>query len=112
MNQEEYSRAHDRVSKLLMTVVERFDDDGVVINSVVGQTINVSAGGILVNIEQSSLIGERVSIIMAFPDDVVTVEGEVVHLQKKDDGIIQTGIRFDNLSDKGWELLNESPGHE
>jgi hypothetical protein len=101
-------RAHPRVNKLRLTAVERIGDLGEIAEETIGRTLNISEGGVLLEMVKPLPLLSIVSLSIGLGDDTLRVEGEVVHLRKNEEGKIETGIQFSAITNKDKELIRKN----
>ncbi len=102
------SRKSPRVSKLCFTSVKRYDTTGELEEAQVGKTLNISDGGILLETDHPLPFMAQLEIVIGLDDEMLKLKGEVVHLLKKEDGALEMGIRFLEVSSKDRETLRNS----
>lgn len=100
-------REHPRVERILMTAVEQFNETGELAESRIGRTLNISEGGILLEVHQPLPFLSKVTLSLAIKEDIIKAEGEVAHLRKTRDGKIEMGIMFLNLSDRDRNIIKK-----
>ena len=90
----EEKRKHPRVKTENLISYFCLDDRGNEIEEGIGKTINVSLGGIL--IEMNKPIGTQDILLMTIDidDEIVNMKGKVVYSRAEDSGMFQTGIQF------------------
>jgi len=105
MTEEGKLRKYPRVQKLLFTEVTSYDTEGEGSVSSLGRTLNISQGGMLVEIGKGIPFQLKVSLNLGFKDDIVKLDGDVVHLKKTDDGSVEIGLEFTSLSEEQEEFI-------
>lgn len=101
-------RRYPRVLRAFFTAFKRYESDGEIKNADVGHTLNISEGGILLETTRAAPLESRLQLSLGFDEDIIKVEGEIVHLRKNDDNNIEMGIKFLNLSDEDREKIRRS----
>ena len=102
----------DTLNLLVYTVVNEWGD---CMANGMGRTLNISEKGILLEIHESLLagqtvsvaIGQSISVDIGIQEDLVTITGKVMHCKQAGDGIYHVGIQFDPMSPNTAELLKE-----
>ena len=90
-------RKHSRVDSLnLLSYVCR-DDQGRVVTQGMGRTLNVNESGILLETHTRVDPECPLSLAIGLKDDLVDVEGKVIHSRERRDGKFETGIAFVDL---------------
>ena len=100
-----HTRENPRINRILLTAIEQYTETGELTDEVLGRTLDVSEGGMKVEMKHPLPLLSTVTISLAFKDDIINVSGQVVHLVKNDAGLIDTGIKFDELSPEQSEVL-------
>lgn len=83
------------------------DKDGNVEEHSMGRTLNVSESGILLETHISLPTGSLLSITIGLEEDLVELQGRVVHGETAADGKFQSGITFVEIDAEGQRILNE-----
>lgn len=107
MNDQTRGREHPRVERILLTAVEQYNVTGELAESRIGRTLNVSEGGILLEVDQPLPFLSKVALSVALEEDIIRVEGEVTHLRRTQEGKIEMGIKFLNLSEKDLGVIRK-----
>lgn len=110
MGELTHMRDNPRVSRILLTAIEQFNETGELSEEIMGRTLDVSMGGMKVELKKPLPLLSKITISLGFKDDVIHVEGEIVHLAKNDSGLIDTGIKFENLSEDQQKILQSNIG--
>lgn len=110
MGELTHMRENPRVNRILLTAIEQFTPDGELAEEVLGRTLDVSEGGMKVEMKTPLPLLSKIKISLAFKDDIIHVDGEVVHLAKNDSGLIDTGIKFFELTDEQKNVLRGNVG--
>ena len=95
-----------RLESLNLVSVTHTDPSGVVDLQTVGRTLDLSEGGIL--LEVPSPVPERQEIIditIGFRDHVISAQGRIVHQRPLDSGHVGLGISFTTISEKDRSLI-------
>ncbi len=105
MNQPGNLRKHPRVDKLCFTIIKSFDERGESNVSHYGRTLNLSEGGMLLDVSRGVPFVINVNVSLGLGDDVVNIKGEVVHLRKNEVGDTELGIKFVDTPEDQLELI-------
>ena len=72
-----------------------------------GRTLNVSAGGILM--ETHIYIDPRymMALTIAMEDDIMEIKGKITYCKKREDGKFETGIRFIETDEAKVKFLQQ-----
>ena len=100
-------RAATRVQKINLVQVSRFDEEGFRADLATGRTLNISRGGVRIELHHPLPLRSTVRLDLAVGDEVVGVEGTVVYLQALDDEKCCMGIEFLQVDPRVQQLLNE-----
>ncbi len=104
MTQEK--RKSDRFGTLHLTCVQ-VDKDGSVIFKGMGRTLNVSKGGILLEIVCDQSLSGHIVLWIALEDDLVDLSGKIVHCTSKESQLYHVGIEFLKMSEKTAMILEK-----
>lgn len=116
MDDKTVKRDFLRVSKLLFTELTSYDqkEDGAMQS--LGRTLNISEGGMLLEMAKDMPFQLKVNLRLGYKDEVIEIEGAVVHLRKTEDGDMEVGIEFINPTQDQLKIINQamvaSPGKE
>lgn len=98
-------RVYPRVNRLKLTAVELFDELGELAEETIGRTLNISEGGMLLEMVKPLPLLSKVALSVGLGDAVAHIEGEVVHLRKNEEGRIETGIQFIGVSEENRKII-------
>lgn len=101
-------REYPRVNRMKLTAVERFGELGELAEETIGRTLNISEGGMLLEMVKPLPLLSKVALSVGLGDVVLHLKGEVVHLRKSDEGRIETGIQFAEISGEDREHIRKS----
>lgn len=87
-----------RVEKLQLVQVTQFDQGGMDGEVATGRTLNLSPGGMRLELTQSLPLRALVSLSVALEDTIVELGGRVVYQEVVDDERTAVGIAFTGLS--------------
>lgn len=99
-------RSATRVEKINLVQVSRFDEEGFRADLATGRTLNISRGGVRLELHHPLPLRSTVRLDLAVGNQVVGVEGIVVYLQALDDEKCCMGIEFLHIDPKTQQLLN------
>lgn len=105
-----HMRENPRVNRILLTAIEQYTEAGELTDEILGRTLDVSEGGMKVEMKRPLPLLSTVTISLAFKDDIIHVDGQIVHLVKNDAGLIDTGIMFTSLSSEQRKILKANLG--
>ena len=98
-------RTYPRVNGINLTAVELFGDLGELAEEAIGRTLNVSEGGMLLEMVKPLPLLSKVTLSVGIGDTVAHVKGEVVHLRKNEEGRIETGIQFIGVTEETRKII-------
>lgn len=101
-------RTYPRINSMRLTAVERFGELGELAEETIGRTLNISEGGMLLEMVKPLPLLSKVALSVGLGDAVLHVKGEVVHLRKNEEGHIETGIQFEGVTDENRKLIRKS----
>ncbi|MEL7058585.1 MAG: PilZ domain-containing protein [Acidobacteriota bacterium] len=93
-------RRHDpRVATVSLVQISPFDSEGLQQGLAAGRTINISRGGVRLEMHQPLAVPlrSRLRLDVALGDALVTVEGIIVYLEAVDEQRTHVGVAFDEL---------------
>jgi c-di-GMP-binding flagellar brake protein YcgR len=99
------TRAHPRIRKLNLVQVSRFDEEGFRADLATGRTLDLSRGGMRLELHHPLPLRSVVSVTLALDDDLIDVRGRVVYLEELDEERCAMGIEFSELGDEAGARL-------
>jgi c-di-GMP-binding flagellar brake protein YcgR len=72
-----------------------------------GRTLNISRGGVRLELSSQLPLRSRVRLSLAVGDEFVTVEGSVVYLEAMDGGRCSMGVQFTELDAANRRRLDD-----
>ena len=97
---------HKRLESLNLVSLSHKNAEGQVDLEVVGRTLDLSEGGILLEIHQPIPSENRkVEVTLGIREHVVQTIGEIVHQRELDSGHIGLGIAFREISDEDGAVI-------
>lgn len=95
-----------RIDQIRLVQVSRFDEEGFRADLATGRTLNVSRGGIRLELYHPLPLRSVVGISLAVGDEIVDVSGTVVYLEAIDDERSGMGIAFHELDSRARKLVD------
>lgn len=104
---------HKRLESLNLVSLSHKDPDGRVDLEIVGRTLDLSEGGILLECSKPVPSENReVEVILGIREHVIKVIGEIVHMRDLDDENTGLGIAFKNLSADDARIITDFMNEE
>ena len=91
-------RAVARIDSLNFVSYTYLDEECDVVIEDMGRTIDVSLGGIKLEVPSLRIPAKKVELYIALEEALIKVEGEVTHSANFDNGCSELGVRFVNIS--------------
>lgn len=98
-------RHHPRVRNLNLVQISRFDEAGVHADLATGRTLDISTGGIRLELHYSLPLRSVVELTLALDEELIEVRGKVVYLKEIDDERCAMGIQFTDMTAKDRQRL-------
>jgi c-di-GMP-binding flagellar brake protein YcgR len=107
--QEAHSRQRDfpRVRNLLLAEISRFDEQGVRADLATGRTLDISYGGLRLELAAPLPVPSNVVLTLAIGDRLVRIRGKTVYLQRMEDDRCAMGVQFTDVAPRARRLLDE-----
>lgn len=102
----EERRQEPRIKKLNLVQVSRFDEEGFRADLATGRTLDISHGGIRLELNHPLPLRSTVNLTLAISGKIVDVSGTVVYLEVIDEDRCAMGIQFDELGDKAERVID------
>ena len=99
------SRHHPRVKHLNLVQVDRHDEAGAQADLATGRTLDISPGGIRLELYHALPLRTLVEMSLALDDHLVDVRGKVVYLEEIDSERCAMGIQFIDVTDEARKRL-------
>lgn len=99
-------RKSDRFDTLNLSCVQ-IDEDGSTVFEGMGRTLNVSNGGILLEIVSDNALAGHIAMQIALEDDLVDLSGNIVHCDPEESRMYHVGIEFLKMSEKAAIILDK-----
>lgn len=103
-------RSSPRIEKINLVQVSRFDEEGFRADLAAGRTLNLSQGGVRIELHHPLPLRSEVRIDLALGDRIVGVDGKVVYLQAVGDDRCEMGIEFQDLDAETAEEIERVLG--
>ncbi len=100
------TRHHPRVKNLNLVQIDRHDDAGAA-DLATGRTLDISHGGIRLELYHPLPLRATVELTLALDEDLVDVRGKVVYLEEIDDERCAMGIQFTDMTADARRLLDQ-----
>lgn len=102
MTQEQVppERRYLRIEKLNLVQVSRFDEEGARADLATGRTLNISHGGLRLELHHPLPLRSVVGVTLALNNEILEVRGKIVYLEEIDEERCAMGIEFIDLSDE------------
>lgn len=107
MTQEQVppERRYLRIEKLNLVQVSRFDEEGFRADLATGRTLNISHGGLRLELHHPLPLRSVVGVTLALNNEILEVRGKIVYLEEVDEERCAMGIEFMDLSDEARDRL-------
>ncbi len=99
-------RHHPRVKNLSLVQVDRHDEKGIQADLATGRTLDISSGGIRLELYHHLPLRTVVALTLALEDELIDVRGKIVYLEEIDDERCAMGIQFTDMSSEDRERLD------
>lgn len=99
-------RAYPRIKKLNLVQVSRFDEEGFRADLATGRTLDISRGGMRLELHHPLPLRSIVGLTLALDDEIVDVRGKIVYLEEIDRDRCAMGIEFEELSDEALRRID------
>ena len=100
-------RREPRVKVLNLVSVDQRDDSGALTELAAGRTLDLSRHGMRIELSRPLPLRSRVRVTIALAERIITVDGQVRHLDEMADGTCAMGIEFVELSTERSEAIEE-----
>ena len=97
---------HDlRIKNLNLVQVSRFDEEGFQADLATGRTLDISHGGIRLELHHPLPLRTVVALTLALGDTLIDIQGKIVYLEEIDEDRCAMGIQFGDMSDESRQVL-------
>ncbi|MEM1202298.1 MAG: PilZ domain-containing protein [Acidobacteriota bacterium] len=100
-------RIDTRIDRINLVQVSRFDEEGFRADLATGRTINISRGGLRLELHHPLPLRSQIRLDLAVGDEIVHVEGTVAYLEAIDEERCHMGISFDEVAPEVQSLLDQ-----
>ena len=100
-------RSNPRIEKVHLVQVNRFDEEGFRADLTTGRTLNISSGGVRLELHHPVPLRTVVSLNLVLGERIVDVSGTVVYLEDMDGDRCGMGIEFIDLDPEVEALIKE-----
>jgi len=94
-----------RIEKVNLVQVDRFDEEGFRAELATGRTLNISEGGIRLELYHPLPLRSKVSLNLVLGEQILDLAGTVVYLEAIDEDRCCMGIEFTDLDEETEGLL-------
>ena len=107
MTKREHVNRQKRLESLNLVSFSHLDTNGRTDMEVVGRTVDLSEGGILLEIPNPlPSTNAEVELTLGIQDEVIRVKGKIVHQRELDNDHFGLGISFVDLSDEDASIIS------
>ncbi len=99
-------RDHPRINKLNLVQISRFDEEGFRADLTTGRSLDISHGGLRLELYHPLPLRSIVSLSLALEDQIIDVRGTIAHLEVIDHERCAIGIAFTDLSPEARKLID------
>ena len=100
------NRKHRRFDSGNLLSYVCLDGNEKVVQQGMGKTIDVSEGGILLETHVSINPDHTVLLSIGFKNEMADIQGDVMYSRKRSDGMIESGIKFKNITKDCMSILS------
>lgn len=104
-------RKEPRLKKMSLVQISRFDEEGFRADLATGRTLNVSRGGLRLELHHPLPLRSEVRLDMVLGDQIIHVAGTVVYLEAVDEDTCCMGIAFKDVEPETQKLLGQLVAH-
>lgn len=98
-------RRSERKDTLNFLDIEHVAYEGEVLNQGMGRTLDVSSVGLKLETHIPLQVGESLRVSIGLDDDVVELQGRIVHVAEVGDETYHAGVEFVGLDSEGERVL-------
>ncbi len=99
-------RHYPRVKNLKLPQISRHNEEGLQADLATGRTLDISSGGIRLELHHPLPLRTIVEMSLALDNDLVNLRGRVVYLEEIDDDCCAMGIQFIDVGANERQLLD------
>lgn len=100
-------RSNLRIEKVHLVQVNRFDEEGFRADLTTGRTLNISRGGVRLELHHSVPLRSVVSLNLVLGETILDVNGVVVYLEALDGDRCSMGVEFTELDAESEAILDK-----
>ncbi len=100
-------RTSPRIEKVHLVQVNRFDEEGFRADLTTGRTLNISSGGVRLELHNPVPLRSVVSLNLVLGERIIDVSGTVVYLEDLDGERCGMGIEFHEMDSETEALIEE-----
>ncbi len=104
--QEPSQRHFPRVRNVLLVEISRFDERGFRADMAHGRTLDLSYGGLRLELNHPLPLRSVVALTLALGESLVQVRGKVVYLQQVEGNRCAMGIQFTEVAPRSRRMLD------
>ncbi len=102
---EDDRRTSPRVERINLVQVNRFDEEGFRADMATGRTMNISTGGLRLELHHPLPLRSKVSLNLVLGDQIIDLSGTVVYLESLDETRSCMGVEFDEVDPETERLM-------
>ena len=106
----EYGGTHrdfPRIDNVVLVEASRFDEKGFRADMATGRTLNISYGGLRLELSHPLPLRSIVVLTLALDKGLAQIKGKVVYLEKLDESLCAMGIQFTDVARRSRQMLDE-----
>ncbi len=106
----EHEGAHrdfPRIKNVVLVEISRFDEKGFRADLATGRTLNISYGGLRLELNHPLPLRSIVVLTLALGEGLVQIKGKVVYLEELEGNLCAMGIQFTEVAQRSRQLLDE-----
>ena len=95
-----------RIKNLNLVQVSRFNEEGSQADLATGRTLDISQGGIRLELYHPLPLRTLVALTLALGETLIEIQGKVVYLEEIDEERCAMGIQFRNMNEADRQALD------
>ncbi len=99
-------RHFPRIRNVLLVEISRFDEQGFRADLATGRTLDLSYGGLRLELNHPLPLRSVVALTLALGESLVQVRGKVVYLQQVEGNRCAMGIQFTEVAPRSRRMLD------
>lgn len=103
-------RHFPRIKNVLLVEISRFDEKGFRADLATGRTLDISYGGLRLELYHPLPLRSIVVLTLALGEALIKVKGKVIYLEKLEDSRCAMGIQFTEVAPRSRRMLDEHVG--